>query len=205
MHATTSLDSVIGLVLAGGLSRRMNGRAKAFLPFGNDCLLTRVLQRFAPQVQSVVLSANGHLDRFASFNLPIVVDVRSDYAGPLAGIEAAFLATSAAWIVSVPVDLPFMPMDLVARLSDAAKHTGLPSVAQSGERIHPVVCLWPRSALPDIQSALDAGNRRMMAWLATHPHQVVLFKVDSEGVDPFFNINYPDSLAQALRLADDSE
>lgn len=205
LQVSTPLKSVMGLVLAGGLSRRMGGREKAFLPFGDELLLTRTLRRFANQVESVLLSVNGDPARFACFDRSVVQDHRSGCLGPLAGIEAAFLATEAEWMVSVPVDLPFLPLDLVQRLSEAARVQPLPTVAFCGGRIHPVVCLWPRSALAGIQAALDADNRRMMAWFATCSHQVVEFVVESGGVDPFFNVNHPENLVAAVSMAKELE
>ncbi|MEO5334973.1 MAG: molybdenum cofactor guanylyltransferase [Magnetococcus sp. YQC-5] len=203
MNVNFSLAHVVGLVLAGGLSRRMNGREKAFLPFGEDVLLTHILKRFIPQVSSMLLSANGDAARFARFDLPVIADRRSGTPGPLAGIEAAFWASGAEWMVSVPVDVPFLPLDLVSCLGASANKSGLTTVAKSDGRIHPVICLWSRSALPLIQSALDADNRRMMALFKTLPHETVEFAPDSRGVDPFFNINQPDLLTEASRLARD--
>ncbi len=190
-----------GVVLAGGLSRRMQGREKALLPFGEGVLLDRTLARFAPQVTRVVLSANGDPTRFARFGLPVIPDARPDHPGPLAGVEAAFLATGADWLLSVPVDLPFLPLDLAARLGDRADaRDPMPVVAAGGFGLHPVVCLWPRAALPWIRHALDAGQLRLMDWFARHPCLTVVFDQPPNGVDPFFNVNHPDALMEAARI-----
>ncbi|MBF0125865.1 MAG: molybdenum cofactor guanylyltransferase [Magnetococcales bacterium] len=196
-----SRERVVGVVLAGGLSRRMNGLDKALMPFGEGVLLSRTLKRFAPQVESVLLNANGDPARFAGFHLPVIGDARRGYPGPLAGIEAGFLSTGGEWLVSIPVDLPFLPLDLVARLVEVGMGCGLPTVAGSGGRMHPVVCLWPRSALPAIRKALDGGDLRMLAWFANHPHRTVWFDCPPGGVDPFFNVNHPEALAAATALA----
>ncbi|MBF0294659.1 MAG: molybdenum cofactor guanylyltransferase [Magnetococcales bacterium] len=196
---------VTGVVLAGGLSRRMHGREKAFLPFGEGVLLDRTLARFAAQVERVVLSANGDPSRFVRFGAQVIPDPRPGHPGPLAGVEAAFLATGADWLLSVPVDLPFLPMDLGAQLGAwADRDNPQPVVAASGSRLHPVVCLWPRVVLPWIQNALDAGQPRLLDWFATHPHRIVSFDRGPHGVDPFFNVNTPDALMEAAHMDDTS-
>lgn len=193
------MDAVTGVVLSGGLSRRMGGREKALLPFGSGRLLGRVIERVAPQVGRLVLSANGDPARFAAFGLPVIPDCRPGHPGPLAGVEAAFLATEADWLLSVGVDLPFLPTDLARRLGEGRGGEVLPVVAASGGRLHPVVCLWPREALAAIRSALDAGERRLMDWFGANPHRSVAFAVPGAGPDPFFNVNHPDALIEAER------
>ncbi|MBF0271988.1 MAG: molybdenum cofactor guanylyltransferase [Magnetococcales bacterium] len=195
------MEQTVGVVLAGGRSRRMAGTEKIFLPFLNGLLLTRILERFAPQVTSVWLSANGDPDRFARFGLPVIGDVRPDHPGPLAGVEAAFLATGADWIVSVPVDVPFLPTDLLQRLQAGGLQENQSVVAASAGRIHPVVCLWPQGVLPSLSAALESGNRRLMDWLASHAHRVVDFPMRPGVPDPFFNVNDPDSLSLAEQWA----
>ncbi|MBF0214438.1 MAG: molybdenum cofactor guanylyltransferase [Magnetococcales bacterium] len=194
-------EQAVGVVLAGGCSRRMAGREKSLLPFANGLLLSRILERFLPQVGSALLSANGDPDRYFRFGLPVIADLRVDRPGPLAGIEAAFLATSAPWIASIPVDVPFLPPDLIARLRAAVIRADQPVVARSGGRLHPVIALWPRRFLAAIQAFLDSDNRKLIDLLALHAHQQVDFPPGPEGVDPFFNVNDPDRLAQAERWA----
>src|SRR3954447_24709863 len=133
-----------GLVLAGGLARRMGGGDKALIRIGNQTILQGALVRLIPQVSGVVLNANGDLARFSSFGLPVVADSIPDFAGPLAGILAGldWIAANkpgSEWMVSVPGDCPFLPRDLVARLHDAriAKNKPL-ACAHSGDWRHPV-------------------------------------------------------------------
>lgn len=189
-----------GVALAGGLSRRMEGREKAFLTLGKEPILHRLLLRFSPQVGEVVLSANGDAERFADTGLRVIPDARPDYPGPLAGVEAAFLALpKAEWLLSVAVDLPFLPLDLAATLWAASEEGGKkePVTVSSARRLHPVVTLWPRSVLPDLTAYLDAGERRLMAWFDGRPHRVVDFPVPEGGPDPFLNLNRPEDLERA--------
>ncbi|MBF0190162.1 MAG: molybdenum cofactor guanylyltransferase [Magnetococcales bacterium] len=195
------MEQTVGVVLAGGRSRRMAGTEKIFLPFLNGLLLTRILERFVPQVASVWLSANGDPVRLARFGVPVIGDVRPDQPGPLAGVEAAFLATGADWIVTVPVDAPFLPTDLLRRLNTEKNKEDQPVVAASAGRIHPVVCLWPRGVLSSLSAALESGNRRLLDWFAGHPHRVIEFASRVGEPDPFFNVNDPDSLFLAQRWA----
>ncbi|MBF0262470.1 MAG: molybdenum cofactor guanylyltransferase MobA [Magnetococcales bacterium] len=196
------MEGIMGVVLAGGLSKRMGGQDKAFLQFGGQTLLQRTLDRLEPQVDTLRISANGDPARFAALGLPVILDSRADHPGPMAGIESAFLASDASWVLSVPVDLPFLPLDLVERLSEAASIGGArPVMATSLGRVHPVVCLWPRTALPAIRAALDADERRLLDWFATHPHHQVDFSpADPESQpDPFLNLNDPVALERAER------
>ncbi|HMK80352.1 MAG TPA: molybdenum cofactor guanylyltransferase MobA, partial [Xanthobacteraceae bacterium] len=153
-------SETFGLVLAGGLARRMGGGDKALIRIGDETILARTLARLAPQVEGVVLNANGDPARFASFGLPVVADSVPDFAGPLAGILAGLDWVAAncpqtKWIVSVPGDCPFLPHDLVARLDAARRAEGKPlACAHSGAWRHPVVGLWPVALRDDLRGAI---------------------------------------------------
>src|SRR3954451_22198558 len=142
-------EPTFGLVLAGGLARRMGGGDKALIRIGDKTILDRVLERLTPACAGIVLNANGDPSRFASHGLPVVPDTVPDFAGPLAGILAGldWVATHRAdvtWMVSAPGDCPFLPRDLVVRLHAARREAGAPlACAKSGDWRHPVVGLWP--------------------------------------------------------------
>jgi molybdopterin-guanine dinucleotide biosynthesis protein A len=200
---------VVGVILAGGESRRMGGRDKAFLPLAGGTLLSHVVERLAPQVERVVVSANGDAARFAPFGLPVVPDASAKRTGPLAGILAGMrwaAGHAATWIVTVPADTPFIPGDLVARLTAAAvaaPDVGTIAVARSRGAIHPVAALFP-VALRDSLAAWLAttGDRAVRTWLAERRAVAVDFPDAAGGVDPFFNVNTPDDLIRAAeRLA----
>lgn len=203
---TTEFTPTLGLVLAGGLARRMGGGDKALLPIGGETILDRVLARFAPQCAGMILNANGDPARFARFGLPVVADDIPDFAGPLAGIlagldRAARHAPEIEWIASVPGDCPFVPRDLVARLHAARVEAGtMLACAKSGDWRHPVAGLWPVALREDLRHALmKEGLHKIEIW--TGRHGVALAEWPDKPVDPFFNVNRPEDLAEAERIA----
>jgi molybdopterin-guanine dinucleotide biosynthesis protein A len=198
---------IIGLVLAGGRSSRMGGGDKCLEPLGGKPLLGHVLARLKPQVADMIISANGDPARFASFGLPVVADSESEFAGPLAGIEAGLVWTAAnrpevSWVVTVPGDTPFIPGDLVARLV-AARSGATMAVARSETGVHPVVGLWPVSMASDLRVALADGFRKVSRWAEMQGAAEAVFaptEIGGRRVDPFFNINRPEDLAAAKAL-----
>ncbi len=202
----TTEPATYGLVLAGGLARRMGGGDKGLIRIGGETILERALERLGPQCAGVVLNANGDAARFARFGLPVVADDVEGFAGPLAGILAgldwlAANAPSIEWLASVPGDCPFLPRDLVGRLHAARRAAGVPlACAKSGEWRHPVVGLWHVGLRGDLRRALVAeGLRKIEVWTARHG--VGLAEWPAEPVDPFFNVNTPEDAAQAQRFA----
>ena len=199
-------NSTLGLVLAGGLARRMGGGDKLRTKIGGATILDRVLERMRPQCQSLVLNANGDPARFADARLPVVADDVPDFAGPLAGILAgldwaAVHAPDIGFVASVPGDCPFLPHNLVARLHAVRTAAGVPlACARSGEWRHPVVGLWPVALRADLRQALTRdGLRKIELWTARHG--VALADWPVEPVDPFFNVNTPEDAAAAERIA----
>jgi molybdopterin-guanine dinucleotide biosynthesis protein A len=199
-------ERILGLVLAGGLARRMGGGDKARIRIGGRTILERVLARVKPQCTAVILNANGDPARFADTGLPVVPDTVPDFAGPLAGILAgldwaAAHVAEVADVVSVPGDCPFLPSDLVARLSAARRAAGLPlACARSGEWRHPVVGLWPVALRNDLRAALvEEGLHKIEAWTARHG--VAIADWPATPIDPFFNVNTPADAAEAERIA----
>jgi molybdopterin-guanine dinucleotide biosynthesis protein A len=195
-----------GLVLAGGLARRMGGGDKALIRIGNETILQRALARLAPQVSGVVLNANGDPARFAAFGLPVVADSVPDFAGPLAGVLAGLDWVAAnrpdiAWVVSVPGDCPFLPRDLVAGLHDARIAEGKPlACAHSGDWRHPVVGLWQVALREDLRHAVTVEDlRKIEVWTARHGVALADWPVDP--IDPFFNVNTPEDVERATKLA----
>ena len=202
----TTEPATCGLVLAGGLARRMGGGDKGLIRIGEETILDRALARLSPQCAGILINANGDPARFARFGRPVVADDIAGFAGPLAGILAGldWLAQNApavAWLASVPGDCPFLPRDLVARLHAARIEAGARlACAKSGEWRHPVVGLWPVSLRDDLRRAVaEEGLRKIEAWTARHG--VGLAEWPAEPVDPFFNVNTPEDAAQAQWLA----
>jgi molybdopterin-guanine dinucleotide biosynthesis protein A len=196
----------LGLVLAGGLARRMGGGDKALLPICGKTILDCVLARIGPQCAGVILNANGDPARFTRFGLPVVADDIPDFAGPLAGILAgldwaAANAPAVEWVVSVPGDCPFVPRDLVGRLHAArAEQAKALACAKSGDWRHPVAGLWQVALRADLRRALvDEGLHKIEVW--TGRYGVAIAEWADKPVDPFFNVNRPEDLAEAERIA----
>lgn len=195
-------ESVVGVILAGGLARRMGGGDKCLLPLVGKTLLQRTIERAQPQVTKLLLNANGNSLRFARTKLPVVADVFPDNRGPLAGIHAALCwmqkdNPNAEWLASFASDTPFFPTDLVERLFTAAttQHAHL-AVATSKGRSHPVFALWHVSLIGKIAEQLETGDvPRLQDWIAQQKNVEVDMPVDS--YDPFFNINTPQDLYAA--------
>jgi molybdenum cofactor guanylyltransferase len=200
-----SEPSTLGLVLAGGLARRMGGGDKARIRVGGTAILERVLARLKPQCAQIIINANGDPVRFVDTGLPVVADSVPDFAGPLAGILAgldwaAAHAPASEWVVSVPGDCPFLPRNLVARLHEARAGAGTPlACARSGDWRHPVAALWPVALRDNLRGALDEGLRKIEIWTARHGVAIAEWPI--EPFDPFFNVNTPDDVAQAEAIA----
>jgi molybdopterin-guanine dinucleotide biosynthesis protein A len=199
-------EAPLGLVLAGGLARRMGGGDKARIRIGGQTILERVLTRLTPQCAGVILNANGDPARFADIGLPVVPDSVADFPGPLAGILAGLDWAAAnrpevADVVSVPGDCPFLPSDIVGRLTTARQTAQVPlACARSGEWRHPVVALWRIALRNDLRRALvDEDLRKIELWTARHG--IAIADWPAAPVDPFFNVNTPEDAAEAERIA----
>lgn len=197
----------IGVILAGGRSRRMGGGDKTLLSVGGRQILSRLIESLQPQCAALVLNANGDPARFASFGLPVTADSVPDHAGPLAGVlagldYAAAIYPEVEWIVTAAADTPFLPADFVQRLHavrDAAE-TAL-AVATSGGRGHPVDALWPVTLREELRRALVHEDiRKVTLWQSRFT--VAEAEWPAIPVDPFFNANTPEDLEEAERLVD---
>ena len=201
---------IAGVVLAGGRSQRMGGGDKGLRGLDGRPMLAHVIARLAPQVDRLILNANGDPERFARFGLPVVADAFPDFPGPLAGVLAGMRWAAAAGdgpvrhIVTVSSDAPFLPPDLVARLAEAsAASGGVIAMAQSAAVVHPVIALWPVALADVLEAAIVAGERRVGWWAGTQGATAVEFeplRVAGRTVDPFFNANTPEEFLEAAEL-----
>ena len=205
----TAAHDIVGVILAGGQSRRMGGGDKSLLNLGDKPMLGHVVARFGPQVSRMAINANGEPDRFAPFGLPVVSDTIEGFVGPLAGVLAGMTwaraaAPEARWVATVSADAPFIPSDLVARLAAAVAMRPMAiAIAESAGELHPVIGLWPVAHLQDLESELKAGVRKVLRWTDKHgtvPVQFSLVKIGDVEIDPFFNANTPEELNEARRL-----
>jgi molybdopterin-guanine dinucleotide biosynthesis protein A len=196
---------IAGILLAGGLSRRMGGGDKSLRRLGDAPILARIVARVAPQVAALALNANGDPARFAEYALPVVADSVAGFAGPLAGILAgldwaAGLPDGVTHVASFATDAPFLPTDLVARLRAAVEGDAADlACASSGGRTHPVFGLWPVALREALRHALVAEDiRKVDRWTARYRLAVVDYPATP--FDPFFNANAPDDLDLAERM-----
>ena len=197
--------SVAGVILAGGLARRMGGGDKALLPVAGKPLLAHVIERLRPQVDALVLNANGDPARFARFGLPVVPDTVEGFAGPLAGVLAGMRWAGArghSHVVSAAGDTPFFPTDLVAQLQAARGAQPISMAAtrdpERGLSEHPTFALWPVALADDLERALtESTMRKVIVWTSRHGCARAVF----DGHLPFFNVNTPEDLAEAERIA----
>lgn len=197
----------LGVILAGGQATRMGGGDKGLLRLGGQSLLTRVIDRLAPQVAGLALNANGDPTRFDGYRLPVLADSITGFAGPLAGVLAGLdwaADQGAETIVTAAADTPFFPADLVPQLllaSDGMKHPLVLSATPDpvrGRVRHPTFGLWPVALRDDLRAALQDGLRKVVLWTDAHQGREALFPVTT--FDPFFNVNTPEDLARAEAL-----
>jgi molybdopterin-guanine dinucleotide biosynthesis protein A len=198
--------NIPGVLLAGGLARRMGGGDKPMRMIGGRTILSRVITRLAPQCNGLILNANGDPVRFAAFGLPVIADGVADFPGPLAGILAALDWAAAnrpkvKWMLSAAGDCPFLPRDLVARLHRALTDENAElAVAASGGQSHPVIGLWGVSLREELRHALIVEDiRRIDRW--TTRYRLATVSWPTTPLDPFFNANTAEDIAEAERIA----
>ena len=203
--ADLGMPPTVGAILAGGLARRMGGGDKSLRAIGGRTVLARIIERLTPQVARVILNANADPQRFAAFHLPVVADSLPDNPGPLAGVLAALdwaadTDPNYAWVLTLPGDAPFVPRDLVTRLHGARQaNDALITCATSHNRAHPVIALWPVSIRNALRHAVaDRDIRKIETFTQQYRRATADWPVTP--IDPFFNVNTPDDLAEANRL-----
>jgi molybdopterin-guanine dinucleotide biosynthesis protein A len=197
---------VAGIILAGGGSLRMGGADKPLLPIAGEAMLAHVARRLSPQVDRLLLSANGDPERFAAFGVEVVPDEGVERRGPLAGILAglervATIDPSVTHLVSAAADTPFLPPDLVARLAEAIDAGTHIAIAESDGRAHPTFGLWPANVRGPLREFLQSGAKsKVTDFVMAQGGRTAHFGL-VDGVDPFFNVNTPADLDLARRIA----
>ena len=194
---------ISGVILAGGLSRRLGGGDKCLRLLGGRPILAHIIDRLGPQVDALALNANGDPARFRAFALPVVADSIAGFAGPLAGILAALdwaaELSGMTHVATAAADAPFLPTDLVAGLARAVGDGGHDlACARSAGRAHPVFGLWPVALREELRGAVSGGMRKVDQWTARYRLAPVDFPAGPP--DPFFNVNQPEDLIEAERL-----
>ena len=204
-------EPVAGVILAGGMARRMGGGDKTLKLIDGRTILSFIIERLQPQVDGLVLNANGDPARFGAFGLDVVADTVGDQAGPLAGSLAGMrwaeqALPEARFIVSAAGDTPFFPADLVARLSEGCgRDEKTIALAASANGVHPVFGLWPIALADELEAFLDSGESGKILTFADRYFRLNVpfdhLDVDGEEVDPFFNINTPEDIERAGTVA----
>jgi molybdopterin-guanine dinucleotide biosynthesis protein A len=186
--------SITGVVLAGGMGRRMGGVDKGLLELRGRPLAAWVVDRLRPQVDHLLINANQNRERYAEFGCPVVADKIPDFAGPLAGLHAALSAASTPLVATAPCDSPFLPETLVSRLFSALTAAAADlAVARTFDQPHPVFCLCRREVLPHLTEFLAGGGRKIDRWYATLKVVDVAF---DDVADAFENINTREELGR---------
>jgi molybdenum cofactor guanylyltransferase len=187
MATKISASKITGLILAGGLGRRMGSIDKGLVALNGRAMVAAVITRLQPQVDELLINANRNLDEYGRFGFRVVPDAVEGFAGPLAGLERGLAEASHELIVTTPCDSPFLPLDLVARLRAALESNRADlAVAKTGTQAHPVFCLARRSLHEHLHKFLLSGGRKIDAWYATLNSIEVSFDDEAKA---FANIN----------------
>jgi len=187
--------AVTGIVLAGGQGRRMGSIDKGLVPLLGRPMVAHVIERLTPQVDEILINANRNVSEYMALGHAVIPDAIGGYAGPLAGLHVGLTHAANALIATVPCDSPFLPEDLIERLSAAmAKQSADIAVARTFDQPHPVFALVRREVLPHLTRFLQGGGRKIDAWYATLNSTEVAF---DDQADAFRNINTADELRQA--------
>ncbi len=198
--ATTRLkpsSKITGLILAGGLARRMNGQDKGLILYQGRPLIEHLLSAFAPQVQSLIISANRNQIRYLQYSNQVYQDEYGDFSGPLAGIATALKHCQTDWLVCTPCDAISLPSDFVQRLYQQVKQEQtLITIAHDGTRLQPLYTLLHRSLLPNLEDYLNNNNQQVTQWMMQQNPTVTDF---SKNAKDFRNINYLDDLFSRVK------
>jgi len=188
----TEQSKISAVILAGGRARRMGGTDKGLALLNGRPMVAWVLERIAPQVDELFISANRNLDQYRLFGHPALPDASPDFQGPLAGLLRIMTEAAHPLVLSVPCDTPFLPADLVGRLTAALEKSGADiAIPVCGEQVHRAVCLCRRSLLPGLENFLAGGGRRVGEWQSLLQRVEVPF--DDE--QAFLNLNTAEELA----------
>lgn len=183
---------ITGVILAGGQGRRMGTADKGLKVLRGKPMVQWVIERFAPQVDEVLINANQNLEAYARFGYRVIPDKIDGFAGPLAGLQRGLVEARHGLIATVPCDSPFLPRDLITRLHSAMEQKDVEvAVAKTGDQPHPVFCLCRKQVLPGLTAFLGGGGRKIDAWYATLKVAEVPFDDEASA---FSNINTREEL-----------
>ena len=198
--------NIAGVILAGGQSHRMGGTEKSLLRVGGKSQISWVCDCLAPQVETLAVNANGDASRFNFLKLPVLADVIEGYVGPLAGVLTgmrwAASLDQTTHIITAAADTPFIPHNLVGLLKSSISGDDEIAMASSNGRIHPVFGLWPIHLADALERFLvEEDQRKIIVFAKRYTMHEIVF--DTDGKDPFFNINTPDDLKAAQTMVEE--
>ena len=197
MSELHTYKDVAAVILAGGMGRRVGGDDKGLIELNGKPLIAHVIDVIAPQVESLVISANRNIDQYKSFSYPVITDRQEGFCGPLAGIDAAFAATDKPYLLCVPCDTPLLPTDLLSTLYTALQASEQPmAIATDAQRQHPVINLMKRSVHESVRSRLEQGDLKLMKWIEATGYASVDF---SEQPQSLSNLNSPEDIRSLAR------
>ena len=184
--------SISGVILAGGMGRRMGGADKGLIKFLGRPMIEHVAERLKPQVGEILINANRELQHYANLGYPVIEDEIGGFAGPLAGLHKAMQVAAYPYVLTVPCDSPLLPHNLVERLMNGLIERDADlAVAKTGMQAHPVFCLCRKALLPNLEAFLKDGGRKIDTWYSTLEVAEVQF---SDNVKAFANVNTPEEL-----------
>ena len=196
-RAADSKTRVTGVILAGGMARRMGGVDKGTVPLAGRPMIEYVIGALRPQVDRLLINVNRNRESYAKYGCPLIADSGEGFLGPLAGIAAALERSPDPLVLTVPCDGPWLPSDLFRRLNARLEQTGAPlCVAHDGKRIQPVFGLFRATLLPEIRAFLGSGERRLLDWIHA---QAFAWADFSDRPEAFVNVNTPEERARAER------
>jgi molybdopterin-guanine dinucleotide biosynthesis protein A len=191
--------SITGIVLAGGLGRRMGGIDKGLVDFLGKPLIAHIIERLSPQVDEILINANRELDRYAALGYPVIQDDIAGFAGPLAGLHKGMSVARHPFVLTVPCDSPLLPLDLVDRLMQGLiKNDADLAVAKTGAQAHPVFCLCRKTLLKNLEAYLQSGGRKIDTWYGALKVAEVSFDDDLQA---FANVNTAEELLSLEKTA----
>lgn len=200
------MADILGVVLAGGLSRRMEGPEKSLLKLNGKTLISHVAEKLKNQTNGILINANGDAERFSSLGVAVQADTVEGFAGPLAGVLAGMRwaqeNSNASLLITAAADTPFFPNTYVEKMLACAKSENVEiALASSNERHHPVFGLWPIKLADDLEYFLvEEENRKVMLFVERYSNCQVNFDNLKNDVDPFFNVNTPDDMKSAEEI-----
>ena len=192
-----SKEKITGILLAGGQGRRMGGVDKGLKLLRGKPMAQHVIERFAPQVDELLINANQNIEQYQELGYRVIPDAIGGFAGPLAGLHRGLSEAAHPLVVTAPCDSPFLPLDLVAKLHTALEQQNAElAVARTGDQPHPVFCLCRKSVLGSLTAFLESGGRKIDWWYA----QLKVAEVDFVDESAFRNINTRDELAASSNV-----